>query len=48
VSTAATAAYQDCIYGTIERMIAGWTNFDFDRYTPEGFTLRSRGREVGS
>jgi hypothetical protein len=48
VSTAAAAAYQNCIYGRLELSTASWSEQDFQRYSVEQFSLRSLAREVGA
>ncbi len=47
-TSAATAAYQDCIYGRLEQSSVGWTETDPDIYQPDAFELRSAAREVGA
>lgn len=48
VSTAATAAYQDCIFGRFEAENMTWAAPDFGLYAPDSLTIRSLAREVGS
>jgi hypothetical protein len=47
-STAAPAAYQDCIFGRLEDAETGWDESDFQRYEPDSFAIRSLAREFGS
>lgn len=48
VSTAAAVAEQECIYGRLEKPAFAWTENDYSLYTPDGFNLRSLGREAGA
>lgn len=45
---AAAAAEQECIYGRLMKPGYRWTQTDFGIYQPDGFSLRSCGREAGA
>ena len=48
VSTAAAAAYQDCIFGRFEASRMAWAEPDFNLYSPDSLTIRSLAREIGA
>ncbi len=47
-ATAAAVSEQDCIYGTNVQTDYHWVEGDFALYQPDGFTIRSKGREAGA
>jgi hypothetical protein len=44
----AAADYQECIYGRFEEAEFGWSEPDYELFTPTGLSIRSLGREVGA
>lgn len=47
-AVAAAAAEQECIFGRLQRPSFRFTEPDFQLYTPDGFAIRSEGREAGA
>lgn len=48
VSTAAAAAYQDCIFGKVQQADLSWNESDYGIHDPGPLTIRQLAREVGA
>lgn len=46
-SAAAAASEQECLFGRLTKPQFKWSETDFSLFTPDGFELRSLGREAG-